>query len=62
MTTTKLMLNMMCAIRIVTKFSGKNGSVPIDTNSVSSEAPRMISGVAIGRKISEFVNRRPRKS
>ena len=56
------MLNMMWAIRIVTKFSGKNGSLPIDTNSVSSEAPRMISGVAIGRKMSEFVNRRPRKS
>ena len=56
------MLNMMCAIRIVNPLSGKNGSLPIETNSVSSEAPRMISGVAIGRKISELVNRRPRKS
>ena len=38
-TTTKLMLNMMWAIRIVMKLSGKNGGAPIATNSVSSEAP-----------------------
>ena len=60
-TTTKLMLNMMWAMRIVTKFVGKNGGSPIATNSVSSDAPRTISGVAIGRKIRAFVTPEPRK-
>ena len=31
------------------------------TNSVSSDAPSTISGVAIGRKISVFVEPEPRK-
>ena len=48
------MLNRMWAIRIVTRLSGKNGGPPNETKSVSSEAPMTISGVAIGRKISEF--------
>ena len=56
-TTTKLIMNMMCAITIVTK--------PVATwrlrNSASSEAPSTISGVAIGRKTSMFVAPRPRK-
>ena len=57
-TTTKLMLNMMWAIRIVTELSGKNAravAAPIATNSVSSEAPSTISGVAIGRKMNRLV-------
>ena len=60
-TTTKLMLNMMWAMRIVMKLSGKNGGAPIATNSVSSEAPSTISGVAIGRKMNRFVLLRPRE-
>ena len=60
MTTTKLMLNMMWAIRIVIALGGKNGGAPIATNSVSSEAPSTISGVAIGRKMKRFVVLRPR--
>ena len=59
-TTTKLMLNMMWAIRIVMNpLSGKNGGAPIATNSVSSEAPRTISGVAIGRKMNRLVRAPP---
>ena len=46
------MLNMMCAMRIVTGLSGKNGGPPIDTNIVSRLAPSTISGVAIGMKMS----------
>ena len=61
-TTTKLMLNMMWAIRIVTPLSGKNGGAPIATNRVRSEAPRTISGVAIGRKMNRLVALRPAKS
>ena len=55
MTTTKLMLNMMWAIRIVTELSGKNGGAAIATNSVSSAAPSTISGVAMGRKMNRLV-------
>jgi hypothetical protein len=55
------MLNMMWAIRIVRKLVGKNGGRPIATNIVSSDAPRTISGVAIGRKIRPFVSPEPRK-
>ncbi len=55
-TTAKLMQNMMWAIRIVQK--------PKTTfrlrNSVSSDAPRTISGVASGRKTSTFVAPRAR--
>ena len=53
------MLNMMWAIRIVTPLSGKNGGAPIATNRVRSEAPRTISGVAIGRKMNRLVALRP---
>ena len=56
-TTTKLMLNMMWAIRIVSSLRGW----PIETNIVRSEAPSTISGVAIGRKMKMFVAPRPRK-
>ena len=44
------------------KLSGKNGGAPIATNSVNSEAPSTISGVAIGRKMNRFVLLRPTKS
>ena len=50
------MLNMMCAIRIVPKPSGTD----MLRKSVSSEAPRTISGDDMGRKISRFVVPRPR--
>ena len=61
-TTTKLMLNMMWAMRIVIALSGKNGGAAIATKSVSNDAPRTISGVAIGRKMNRLVVLRPRKS
>ena len=42
--------------------SGKNGGLPIETNSVSSDAPMTISGVAIGRKMIELVKPLPLNS
>lgn len=55
-TTTKEMQNMMCAMTVVQK--------PVLifklTNIAKSEAPMTISGVAIGRKMSKFVELRPR--
>ena len=55
-TTTKLMQNMMCAIRIVVVPSGN----AMLTNSVSRDEPMTTSGVAIGMKISRLVAARPR--
>ncbi len=50
------MLNMMWAMRIVVSLRAQ----PSETNRVSSEAPRTISGVAIGRKMNRFVPDWPR--
>ena len=69
-TTTKLMLNMMWAMRMVWTPSGKrnppvsvrNGSWAVPTNIVSRLAPRTISGVAIGMNRNTFVPDRPRNS
>src|SRR3954451_4706306 len=69
-TTTKLMLNMTWAIRIVWSPRGKknppvrlrNGSWDVPTNNVSRLAPRTISGVAIGMKMNRLVPVLPRKS
>ena len=55
-TTTKLMLNMMCGARMVKK----PRSTPRLTHSVSNAAPRMISGAVMGMKISRFMADRPR--
>ena len=60
MTTTNDRQNMMWAIRIVQKPSCP--AKPAPTNSASSEEPITISGAAIGRKISRFIEERPRKS
>jgi hypothetical protein len=57
-TTAKLMQNMTCAIRIVEK---PIGTKLMFRKSVSSDAPRTISGVDSGRKTSKFVVPRPRK-
>ena len=56
-TTAKLMQNMMCAIRIVQK---PNVMKVMFRKSVSSEAPRTISGVESGRKMRMLVVARPR--
>ena len=67
MTTTKLMLNMMWAIRIVWMpervdhvLTGTKAYWFVAMNRVSSDDPSTISGVDIGRKISRFVAPRPR--
>ncbi len=57
-TTAKLMQNMMCAIRIVQKPNVMK--LVMFRKSVSSEAPRTISGVESGRKTRMFVVARPR--
>ena len=59
-TTTNERQNMMCAIRIVQKPSCP--AKPAATNRASSEEPITISGEAIGRKISRFIDERPAKS
>ena len=59
-TTMKLTMNMTWAMKIVQKPSGK--TLVMLRKSVRSEAPRTISGVAIGRKTRTFVDPRPRKS
>ena len=56
-TTAKLMQNITCAIRIVQKPNGTNVKW---RKSVSSEAPRTISGVESGRKMRMFVAARVR--
>ena len=67
-TTTKLMQNRMCAIRIVWVPSGKksppvsvrNGSCAVPTNRVSRLAPMTISGVASGMRMKVSVAPRRR--
>ena len=58
-TTTKLTMNITCAMKIVTNPSWKTEVVL--RNNVSSEAPRTISGVDIGRNTSTLVAPRPTK-
>ena len=58
-TTTKLTMNITCAMKIVTNPSWKIAVV--FRKSVRSDAPSTISGVAIGRKMSTFVAPRPTK-
>src|SRR6478609_7327173 len=58
-TTTNDRQNMMCAIRIVPKPS--EPEKPAETKSASSDEPSTISGAAIGRKISRFVDDRNAK-
>ena len=53
-------MNMTWAMKIVQKPSVK--TLVMFRKSVRSEAPRTISGVAIGRKTRMFVGPRPRKS
>ena len=55
----KLTMNMTWAMKIVQKPSWK--TVAELRNSVSSDAPRTISGVDIGRNTRRFVPPRPRK-
>ena len=58
-TTTKLTMNITCAMKIVQKPSWKTPLVL--RNSVRRDAPSTISGVAIGRKTRTFVVERPTK-
>ena len=58
-TTTNDRQNMMWAMRIVQKPSWP--AKPAATKRASSEEPITISGVAIGRKISRFIDERPTK-
>ena len=59
-TTMKLTMNMTWAMKIVQKPSWK--TVVVFRKSVSSDAPRTISGVDIGRNTSRFEAPRPRKA
>ena len=57
-TTTKLTMNITCAMKIVMKPAR---AAVVLRKSVRSDAPSTISGVDIGRKTSRFVEPRPRK-
>ena len=59
-TTMKLTMNMTWAMKIVQKPSSK--TLVMFRKSVSSDAPRTISGVDIGRKTRTLAEPRPRKS